>query len=203
MSRTLTRSLALVGLLGGVVHADDVAGIVGEARAPTSDQAIGAQIGLAGGGDVTPGGLRIDGHYLYQLSANDWFDGVASFTYGGDRAGCYRDRMSTMVCDHGLTSGNGVEIAATVRRMFATSGAFTPFARVGLGVSIVRYAADDVSGFAIPVHLGGGFRAKVAPSVAIVAQGELTVGVGAYTHDLGAKSLFGMAFTAGAEFDLR
>ena len=27
-------------------------------------------------------GLRIAGHYLYQLSDEDWFDSAASFTYG-------------------------------------------------------------------------------------------------------------------------
>ena len=202
MSRTLTRSIALVTCLAGVAVADD-ATLHARSDATPGDQGISAQMGLSGGGNLTPGGLRIDGHYLYQLSSQDWFDGVASFTYGGDSEGCYRDRMSTMVCNHGLTAGSAVEIAATVRRMFASYGAFTPFARAGLGVSIVRYSADDVSGFAIPLHAGGGVRVKVAPAVAVVAQGEMTLGLGAYSHDLGAETLFGMAFTAGAEFDLR
>ena len=202
MSRTLTRSIALVTCLAGVAVADD-ATLHARSDATPGDQGISAQMGLSGGGDLTPGGLRVDGHYLYRLSDQDWFDGVASFTYGGNSEGCYRDRMSTMSCDHGLTSGNGVEIAATVRRMFGTYGAFTPFGRAGVGVQIVRYGADDVVGVALPLHVGGGLRAKVAPAIAVVAQGELTMGVGAFSRDLGAEGLFGMAFTAGAEFDLR
>jgi hypothetical protein len=46
-------------------------------------------------------------------------------------------------------------------------------------------------------------RARVAPSVSIVAQAEFSAGIGAYTQDLGAEALLGMAVTAGAEFDLR
>ena len=171
-------------------------------RAP-SDQGIGAAVGVAAGGSVTPGGLRVTGHYLYQLSSTDWFDGVASFTYGGDTAGCFRDRMSTTMCEHGLTAGSGVEIAATVRRMFQPQGVFQPFARLGIGVSIARFAADDVVGFGLPIHAGGGVRARVAPAVSIVAQAEVSAGVGAYSHGLGAEPLIGMAVTAGAEFDLR
>ena len=154
-------------------------------------------------GSTAPGGLRVAGHYLYQLSSTDWFDGVASFTYGGDTAGCFRDRTSTTMCEHGLTAGSGVEIAATVRRMFQPQGVFQPFARLGIGVAIARFAADDVVGFGLPVHVGGGVRARVAPSVSIVAQAEFSAGIGAYTQDLGAEALLGMAVTAGAEFDLR
>lgn len=111
--------------------------------------------------------------------------------------------MATLVCEHGFTSGRGVEIAATVRRMFAAQGAFRPFARAGVGVSLVRFSADDVSGIAFPVHLGGGLRARVAPTVAVVAQGELQVGIGAFGEGLGAEPQVGVAFTAGAEFRLR
>ena len=35
---------------------------------------------------MTPGGLRVAGHYLYQLPTQDWFDGTASFTFGGGAA---------------------------------------------------------------------------------------------------------------------
>jgi hypothetical protein len=102
-----------------------------------------------------------------------------------------------------LNAGSGVEIAATVRRMFQPQGVFQPFARLGIGVAIARFAADDVVGVGLPVHVGGGVRARVAPSVSIVAQAEFSAGIGAYTQDLGAEALLGMAVTAGAEFDLR
>lgn len=197
----MRRALGLAILsVSSIAAADPDVSAIGE---HPSDQGIGAAIGVAAGGSFTPGGVRVTGHYLYQMSAQDWFDGVASFTYGGDTAGCYEDRAATTMCEHGLTAGSGVEIAATVRRMFAPQGAFQPFARLGIGVAIARFSSDDVSGIGFPVHAGGGVRARVAPTVSIVAQAELAVGVGAYSHDLGAEPLIGMAVTAGAEFDLR
>jgi hypothetical protein len=147
--------------------------------------------------------LRVGGHYLYQLSARDWFDGTASFTFGSESAGCYEDQMATLVCEHGFTKGRGVEVAATVRRMFTANGAFRPFARAGIGVSLVRFSGDDVSGIAFPLHLGGGIRARVAPEVAVVAQGDLQVGLGRFGGGLGTEPQVGVAFTAGAEFRLR
>lgn len=200
MRRTLGLWIVLSSSIAVAQPEADVSSSIGK---HPSDQGIGAEIGVAAGGSVTPGGLRIAGRYLYQLSSTDWFDGVASFTYGGDTADCYLDRMSTTMCDHGLTAGSGVEIAATVRRMFQPQGMFTPFARLGIGVAIARYSEDDVTGIGFPVHAGGGVRARIAPTVSIVAQGELSVGVGAYSRDLGAEPLIGMAITAGAEFDLR
>jgi opacity protein-like surface antigen len=167
------------------------------------DQDISAELGLAGGGRVTPGGLRIAGHYLYQLSDDDWFDGAASFTFGSGGAACFRDRMDAVVCQHGLADGTGVELSASVRRMFAPQGAFRPFARVGVGLGLARFGGDDVSGVTVPAHGGGGVRVKVAPSIAVVAEGELTLGFGSFSRGLGSEIQFGLAVTAGAEFRLR
>jgi len=167
------------------------------------DQGIGVDLGVATGGRVTPGGLRIAGHYLYQLSDTDWFDGTAGFTYGGGGAACFLDRSAQLVCDHGLAQGAGIEIAASVRRVFDPRGQFRPFARAGIGVELVRFGDDHVSGLAFPLHLGGGVRTEVAPSVAIVVQGELAVGIGGFNQGLGAEPQFGLAISAGAEFTLR
>lgn len=208
MSRRLISRSSLVGVLAtllavGVVQAEPSVTAAADPAEEIGDQAIGAETGIAGGGRVTPGGLRVAGHYLYQLSASDWFDGTAAFTFGGGSAACFRDRMDTMVCDHGFTDGRGVEISAGVRRMFAAQGAFRPFARVGVGIELVQFADDDVSGVAIPLHLGGGVRARVAPSVAIVAQGRLVLGLGRFGDALGLEPQVGLAVTAGAEFRLR
>ena len=167
------------------------------------DQGISAELGLAGGGRVTPGGLRIAGHYLYQLSDLDWFDGAASFTFGSGTAACFRDRMDAVVCDHGLADGTSVEISASVRHMFAPQGAFRPFGRVGVGIGLARFGGDDVSGVTVPAHAGGGVRAKLAPSIAVVAEGELALGFGSFNRGLGSQIQFGLAVTAGAEFRLR
>ncbi|HET7500699.1 MAG TPA: hypothetical protein VFK02_06830 [Kofleriaceae bacterium] len=167
------------------------------------DQAISAVLGLAAGGHLTPGGLRIAGHYFYQLSDEDWFDGAASFTFGSGSAECFRDRMDKVVCSHGLSDGTGVELSASIRRMFAPQGAFRPFGRLGVGLGLVRFADDDVSGVTVPAHAGGGVRVHVAPAVAVVAEGELTLGFGDFTRGLGSQIQFGIAITAGAEFRLR
>jgi hypothetical protein len=151
---------------------------------------------------VTPGGLRLSGHYLYQLSSTDWFDGTVAFTFGGGGAACFRDRDDGLVCDHGIADGGAIEFAGGVRRMFARQGRFRPFARALVGVSYVRFGADDLGGLAIPAHLGGGVRARVTPTVAIVAIGELTVGLATFGRGLGTEPQLGLAVTAGAEFRL-
>jgi hypothetical protein len=185
----------------GVAHADDA---VAKSAAPPdmSDQGIGAEIGAAIGGRVTPGGLRLAGTYLYQLSDQDYFDGGASFTYGGGSAGCFRDRMNNFVCDHGLASGGAVAVSASVRRFFGGHDQFWPFARAGVGLGIVRYQDDSVTGLAIPVHVGGGVRAEVSDGVAIVGEGGFDLGFGVFNHSLGIQPQVGFAITAGAEFRL-
>lgn len=203
MSRGLTfRAVLAVSALGAHTAAADVP------ETPVTpddvgDQSVGAELGLAIGGRVTPGGLRVGGHYLYQLSRDDWFDGAASFTYGGGSAACFRDRSNATVCDHGLADGSGVELSANIRRLFAPNGRFRPFARAGIGLSIARFSDDDVSGVAIPLHLGGGVRSRVAPRIAVVAQADLALGLGWFTQGLGAEPQLGLTVTAGAEFILK
>jgi len=166
------------------------------------DQGIGAELGLATGGRVTTGGLRLAGHYFYQLSDQDWFDGSAAFTFGGDSAQCFRDRTGTYLCDHGLTDGDGVAISATVRRYFAPQGMFRPFARAGVGVGLARFSADSVSGLVIPLIGGAGLRAEVADAVTVVAQAELEVGFGIFDKSLGLQPQLGGVVMVGAEFRL-
>jgi hypothetical protein len=167
-----------------------------------SDQDIGAEIGLSSGGRVTPGGLRLAGHYLYQLNAADWFDGSITFTYGGGGASCFRDRSDAFVCDHGLADGTGVEVGATVRRFLGGKGQYWPFVRAGVGAAIVRFSDDEVTGLALSAHGGAGLRVSVSPDVAVIGLAELVLGVGELNHGLGAEPLFGLAVGAGAEFRL-
>ncbi len=206
MSRRLSPIVASALLASTPALADDdVLEATAQADAATDelgDQAIGAAVGIATGGRVTPGGLRIAGNYLYQLSSQDWFDGTASFTFGGRDAACYRDRMDLVVCDHGYAEGGAIEITAGVRRMFAAQGRYRPFARAGVGISVVRFGSDDVSGVAIPLHLGAGVRAHVERRLALVAQGDLVTGIGRFTRGLGIEPQLGFTVTAGAEFRL-
>lgn len=167
------------------------------------DQALDADVGLATGHRTTPGGLRLAGHYLYQLSDQDWFDGGAAFTFGSGSAACFHDRSNQLVCDHGLLDGDEVEISATVRRYFAAQGDFRPFARAGIGFGLIHFGGDSVSGFAIPVHVGGGVRAAVTDDLAIIGQADLTAGIAFCNRGLGVEPQLGLAITAGAEFRLR
>ena len=166
------------------------------------DQGIGVEIGAASGGRATPGGLRVAGHYLYQLSDDDWFDGTASFTFGGGGAACFRDRSAHLVCDHGIADGAGIQLAGSIRRMFDVHEGIRPFARLGVGLSLVRFSGDQLSGAAIPVHAGGGVRAVVAPSIAVVVEGELEVGFGTFNRGLGLEPQFSLGVAMGVEFKL-
>jgi len=195
------RVIAVLLLAAGTASAEPTDS--GPVASDVGDQAIGADIGAAGGGRDTAGGARVSGHYLYQLSDTDWFDGTASFTFGGGSAACFRDRMNAFVCEHGIADGRGVEVAATVRRYFNAQGDFRPFARAGIGVGIENFGDDSVTGLAIPLHVGGGVRATVAESIAIVGQADLAFGFGVFNKSLGLEPQLGLAVTAGAEFKLQ
>jgi hypothetical protein len=197
MSRWLSFAIMLAPALA---RADRVE--VPVAPPDMSDQAIGASIGVATGGRVTAGGLRLAGHYLYQLSDRDWFDGTAAFTFGGGSAQCFRDRTNAYVCDHGLADGGSIELAAGVRHYLGGQGQFWPFLLGGIGVRGVDFSADSVSGIGLALHAGGGLRASVSDNIAVSAQGELELGFGAFNHTLGIEPQLGVAITAGVEFRL-
>jgi hypothetical protein len=204
MSRQLIWAPALLAVLAGAAHAQPASPLPEPTpREDDGDQAISAQLGLATGARATPGGLRIAGHYLYQLAEQDWFDGIANFTFGGSRAACFRDRTDRIVCDHGLADGAGFEVVGGVRRMFAAQGAFRPYARLGVGLGLARFSDDSVSGFTVNAHGGGGIRVKVAPSIAIVGEGDLAFGLGSFNRGVGSEPQVSLAITAGVEFRLR
>lgn len=176
---------------------------VAESDNDVGDQAISVAAGAAIGGRVTPGGLRIAGQFLYQLSDEDWFDGGAAFTFGSGRPACFRDRNNKVVCVHGIAEGAGVELSASVRRVYPQRGAFRPYARVGVGLGLARFGDDDITGFTIPAHVGGGVRVGVSPGVAIVAEGDFELGFGSFSRGLGSQPQLGLAIAAGVEFRLR
>ena len=195
MSRRLI--LAVLVAAGGVAQADDSE----RPKTEPSDQIIGVSLGLAIGGRLTPGGVRIAGSYHYQLSDNDWFDGRASFTFGSGAPACFRDRIDNVICDHGMIDGDGVEISANVRRFFGR-GEYTPFARLGIGAGLVYFGGDRVSGIAFPLHAGGGLRIALTHLLALMAEAELEVGVGVFNRDIGAQPQVGASIAAGVEFNL-
>jgi hypothetical protein len=200
MSRWLIVAILLAA--SGVAHAQEAVATSTAAPADMSDQSIGASVGVVVGGRTTPGGLKVSGHYLYQLTDTDWFDGVAAFTFGGGDAQCFRDRMNEFLCDHGLADGYAIEIGANVRRFLGGKGDFWPFLRAGAGLEVVRFGDDGVTGAAIPLHAGGGMRVSVSPDIAITAHADLNLGLGVFNHGLGLEPQLGASVSAGAEFRL-
>lgn len=192
----MSRRLIVVAMLAASSRA------FAQAPPDMTDQAIGATIGLAGGGRVTAGGLRIGGHYLYQLSDTDWFDGTATFTFGSGAPACFRDRMDTFICDHGFVDGVAGELGANVRHFLEGHGDFWPYVRIGAGVALVRFSDDNVTGLGIPLHGGGGFRVNVADGVSVIAEAVLDVGFGFFGKGLGLEPQIGGSVMGGAEFRL-
>jgi hypothetical protein len=167
------------------------------------DQGISVVLGMASGGRVTPGGLRVAGHYLYRLSDRDWFDGAATFVFGSGDAACFRDRQDDVVCRHGLTGGTGVEISARIRHMLSRRGIFQPFLHGGIGLGVAQFSDDELTGFTVPLHVGGGLRANISRSFALLFHDDVTLGLGFYGRGLGAEPLYGFAISLGAEFRLQ
>lgn len=166
------------------------------------DQGLGASAGVALGGGLTPGGVRMAGAYLYRLSERDWFDGAVAFTLGSDDAGCFRDRQDERVCEHGATDGFAVDFAAAVRRSWPARNHFAPFVRVGVGLRFVRFAGDSVAGLAVPLVGGGGVTADVSARTRVVASGQLELGGGLFSRGLGTGPQVGLALGLGFEVAL-
>ena len=183
---------------------DAVSSTNDSAPADMGDQAIAPMIGVAGGGRTTPGGLYVAGHYYYQLSDQDWFDGSAAFLFGSGDADCFRDRMDTVICEHGLADGYGVKVVAAARRFVPalSSGSFWPFVRLGVGSGIARFSDDDITGITFSLEGGAGMRASITETIALVAGADLELGLGTFGNGVGAEPQLGVHISAGAEFKL-
>ena len=199
------RALIIAATLAaaGPVGADEPAGS-SDSQTPEKQptQEIGARLGLEAGGRVTPGGLHVEGAYLYRFTDIDWLEQVVGFTFGGQSAECFRDRSDEVVCDHGILNGFSAELGLAVRRYFPGQGVFSPFARAGLAVRGVFYSADDLRGIAVPIWLGGGVRATVTKGISVTADASLKTGFGILNRGLGLEPNASFAITAGAEFVL-
>ena len=159
-------------------------------------------IGIGLGGGVSPGGLAVDGRYLYRLSDLDWFEVGANFTLGGGSAECFRDRESDLVCEHGLVDGFGAEVSAGLRRYFTGQQEFRPYARAGLGLRLLSFSGDELRGLALPLSVGGGIRVDVANRVLVVAEASLRGGPAVLGRGLGLEANLGLSIGAGVEFTL-
>lgn len=168
-----------------------------------SPQALSATVGLEmGAGGTTPGGLRLAGAHLYQLSASDWLMSEIAVTYGTPGAECVADEAGDLECDHGLIDGVAVSLGAGVRHYFPSQGAFSPFAVGGLSLRLVSFPSDDLAGGGAVVMAGGGIRAVVADGVAVTGGATLCGGVAFLGRGVGAALQASLVIAAGAELDL-
>lgn len=178
-------------------------GAVSEGDGRWTDQGLGISLGVAFGGRVTPGGVRVTGAYLYRLSARDWFDGAAAFTIGSGAAECFRDRAGDRVCDHGATDGFAVDFVGAVRRSFAPQKSVTPFVRLGAALRFVRFSGDQIAGLAVPLIGGGGVTIALAPSARLVGAAQLEIGGGLFSRGLGTAPQLGLSMGIGVELAMR
>ena len=204
MSRIKTLALLLgmsVGLLGPVsALAEEEIAI----QQPDSEdsQEIGVLGGVAIGGGTTPGGLSLEGRYLYRASEEDWFEIGIGFALGSGDAECFRDRDSAFLCEHGLLDGFSAKASVGLRRYLVGQQQFRPYVRGGVGLHLVSFSADDVLGVATPLYLGGGIRAEVGHRVLVVADATLQGGPSFLNQNLGIDPNFALTIGAGVEITL-
>lgn len=169
---------------------------------PAGNQELGASIGLAMGGHISPGGLHLAGAYLYRLSDVDWFESRVGFSFGGGDPACFRDRENEYTCAHSALDGFAADVMLGIRRFFAGRGDFRPYAHGGVAGRVASYAEDDVLGFGVAGWLGGGVRARVADGIAVGGGGRLLVGPAWFDQGLGLEVQAAFTISAGVEFQL-
>ncbi len=210
----LLASSLLLLLANSTVYADESSSDTDSSDADSSDsdveeqpdaidnQEIGVMMGIAIGGGVSPGGLALEGRYLYRLSSIDWVEMSANFSFGSGSAECFRDRDSSFVCSHGAASGTLAQGNAGIRRYFSGQKQFRPFARAGVGLGLVSFGDDEVRGLAIPLYIGAGVRAEVANRVLVVVDATLRSGPSVLNQNLGTEFHLTGTVSAGVEFTL-
>lgn len=188
---------------GAAVRSEAAGAAPAEGEGRWTDQGLGASLGFAFGGRVTPGGVRVTGSYLYRLSQDDWFDGAAAFTIGSGGAECFRDRVGDRVCDHGATDGFAVDFVAAVRRSWPGQKSFSPFVRLGAALRFARFSGDQIAGLAVPLIGGGGVTIALSSSSRLVAGAQLEIGGGLFSRGLGTAPQLGLSMGLGIELAMR
>lgn len=174
----------------------------GAASADEPQVALGAEVGAAGGGGTTPGGLRLGGRYLYRLADHDWFDSSVGFTFGGPSTACGRTPPDGMDCNHGVADGFAGDLALGIRRNLPGQPRFTPFIRGGIFGRVLRFAADDITGGALGLEAGAGLAADLRTNLAIVAHASAFAGRAWLDRGVGSTGQLGMLVSVGAEMRL-
>ena len=194
--------IAIVLALCGAAHAEDVEDVE-EPEAEPADRELEATVGVAMGGMNTPGGLRIAGTYLYQLSDDDWFEGGLVMTGAPGDPTCFRDRSDELICDHGVADGASVDLFAGIRRYMVGQDSFQPWVRPGVAVRVARFTDDDLTGIAVVGQAAAGVRARINELIAVGGMAAIEAGAGLFTRDLGAELQLGFVIGVNVDFSLR
>lgn len=173
-----------------------------EVGEPAGSQELGASLGMAVGGHISPGGLYVAGAYLYRLSDVDWFEGRVGFSFGGGDPECFRDRDDEFTCAHSALDGFAADVMVGIRRFFGGQNQFRPYAHGGVAGRVASYAADDVLGFGVAGWIGGGVRARVADGVAVGGGAQLLLGPAWFDQGLGLEPQPAFTVSAGVEFQV-
>jgi hypothetical protein len=167
------------------------------------EQMVGGYAGLALGGRSTPGGLEVGGEHHYRLSDHDWLTSQVSFTLGRRGAACFQDRADETICDHGRLDGFAGDLGIGVRHHLLRRASMTPFFKLGVGVRVVSYAADELLGIAFPLVGGLGIRVRVAPHTQVVLAGEARAGLARFgASTIGGEPHISLTALGGIEFEL-
>jgi hypothetical protein len=181
-----------------------VAVVALSAPAGAAEQELGARLGAQiSATDTTPGGLRLGGVYLYRMTERTWSDSAAAFTFGAGGAECYIPRDGGFTCAHGIADGFSFQVASGLRWYPDLGGGDAqPYLRGGLGLGIVRFGADEVTGLAIPLFAGAGVRFAVTEKVTLSGEAQLDVGPALFNHDLSFQPYLAMTILFGVEISL-
>jgi hypothetical protein len=173
---------------------------------PSGDIALGARLGVQlGVGGATPGGLRVGGAYLQRLTEDWWFDGEASFSFGGGGMQCDLAPApgDAPGCDHGLADGTGVQAIVGARWALPRSmDGFQPYLRGGVGLGVASFGDDEVNGLALLGQIAGGGKFHVAERIAVGAEAALFLGPAFFSDDLGTLGYGGLVVQGAIEFEL-
>ncbi len=176
-------------------------------RGAYSIEEIGARLGVQLGiGGQSAGGLRVGGDFLYRLAGATWSDSTASVVFGSGDAACVLGRGpgNPLSCDHGLTDGFAFEVGTGIR-WYPGSVArpqLAPYLRGGVGLSVVNFSGDSLTGVAIPLFGGGGVRYQAADWITIEGEADVQLGPGFYGRGVGVALYSSMIVQFGVEFAL-
>lgn len=168
-----------------------------------AERELGGRVGLASGGRVAPGGSHQQPLPVPAVEGVDWFEGAASFTYGGGGPACFRDRADVLVCDHGLLAGWR---PGSTPRCGAGSAARPGSGRTPGSGSACAWSAS-------PTTTSAGWRCRwwsapgcgpgSAAGWAIAAEATGEAGLAYLSRGLGPEPQLGLVVAVGVEFRLR